>query len=365
MIYLDHNATTTLRPEVIELMAKIMAETGNASATHAAGRVASMHVERAREQMATAINTRPAQIIFTSCATESINTILKTFKGERILSGATEHAAITDCGQAEMELLPVHNNGLIDMNGLEDRLKNGPQVALVNIMAVNNETGVINPIKDIAAIAHHYDALLHVDGVQALGKIPLDFKDSGADYMSFSAHKIGGPQGVGCFAFAAQKPIRPLLVGGKQEKRQRAGTTNVAGVAGMGLAAEMAVANMDLYHKLEQWRNGMEARLSQALPDIVINGADAPRVGNTSSLTCRGVTNTVQMMNLDLDNICVSGGSACSSGVAKPSHVLTAMGLSDDDALSTLRISMGWNTTEEEVNRFCEAYIKIIERLRG
>lgn len=362
MIYLDHNATTTIRPQVIDLVTSIMAETGNASATHGAGRGASMHIERAREQMAKAVNTRPAQVIFTSCATESMNTILKTFKGKRILSSAIEHAAILDCGQAEMEIFGVTADGIIDLNALESALKRAP-TALVNVMMVNNETGVIQPVKQAIELSHQYGALVHVDAVQALGKIPVDFKDIGADYMSFSAHKIGGPQGVGCFVFAAQKPIRPLLVGGKQEKRQRAGTSNVAGIAGMGLAAELAVANMGQYDELAKLRDDMEGRLMQQIPDVIINGQNVPRVGNTTSITCAAITNTVQMMNLDLDKICVSGGSACSSGVAKPSHVLTAMGLNDDAALSTLRVSLGWNTTKDDIDGFIQSYIKIIERL--
>jgi len=297
MIYLDHNATTTIRPEVIDLVTSIMIETGNASATHCAGQTASMHIERAREQMALAVNTRPAQVIFTSCATESMNTILKTFKGERILASAIEHAAILDCGHAEMEIIPVTTDGIIDLEKMESMLQTSP-VALVNM-----------------------------------------------------------PQGVGCFVFAAQKPIRPLLVGGKQEKRQRAGTSNVAGIAGMGLAAELAVKNIDRYNELVQWRDDIESQITRQINSAFVNGQNAPRVGNTISLTCPDITNTVQMLNLDLEKICVSGGSACSSGIAKPSHVLTAMGLSDEDALATLRISMGWNTTREEMDEFVASYI--------
>ena len=363
MIYLDHNATTTIRPEVINLVTKIMSETGNGSSTHSAGQKASMHIERAREQIALAVNTRPAQVIFTSCATESMNTILKTFKGERILASAMEHAAILDCGHAEMEIIPVTSDGVIDLEAMENMLSSSP-TALVNIMMVNNETGVIQPVKQAVELAHKYNVLIHIDAVQALGKIPVDFKDIGADYMSFSGHKIGGPQGVGCFVFAAQKPIRPLLVGGKQEKRQRAGTSNVAGIAGMGLAAELAVKNLARYDELSQWRDDIENRITQSVPDTFVNGKNAPRVGNTISLTCPRITNTVQIMNLDLEKICVSGGSACSSGIAKPSHVITAMGLSDEDALATLRISMGWNTTWDEVDQFVVAYVKIIKRLR-
>lgn len=363
MIYLDHNATTAIRPEVIELMASIMAETGNSSSTHAAGRRASMHVERAREQIAKAVNTRAAQVIFTSCATESMNTILKTFKGERILAGATEHAAILDCGQAEMEIIPVDSNGVIDLDALDSMLAVAP-TALVNIMMVNNETGVINPVRQAVEIAHKHGSLIHIDAVQALGKMPIDFKAIGADYMSFSAHKIGGPQGIGCFIFAAQKPIRPLLRGGKQEKSQRAGTTNIAGVAGMGLAVDIAIANMKRYEELASWRDVMENRLTQSLEGVHVNGCDVLRVGNVTSLTCRGVSNTVQMLNLDLDKICVSGGSACSSGVAKPSHVLKAMGLSDEEALATIRVSLGWNSSEDDVNHFIESYTKIVQRLR-
>lgn len=363
MIYLDHNATTPIRPEVIKLITKIMGETGNASATHQAGQKASMHVERAREQVAKAVNTRPAQVIFTSCATESINTILKTFKGDRILATAAEHAAIIDCGQAELEIIPTTNDGIIDLNAFDKMLSDRP-AQLVNVMMVNNETGVINPVKEAVEIAHKHGALIHVDAVQALGKIPVDFKDIGADYMSFSAHKVGGPQGVGCFVFAVQRPVRPLLKGGKQEKHQRAGTTNVAGIAGMGLAVEMAVANMNRYDELTQWRDEIEDTLTRSSNRISVNGTNANRVGNTISLTCDGLTNTVQIMNLDLSGVCVSAGSACSSGVQKPSHVLTAMGLSDEQALNTIRVSMGWDTTKEDVDGFIERYLKIVERAK-
>jgi cysteine desulfurase len=364
MIYLDHNATTTIRPDVITLMNSIMNETGNGSATHAAGRRASLHIETARERIATAINTRPAQVIFTGCATESINTILKTFKGQRILATSNEHAAVLDCGQAELETTPVDHFGLVDMDALEKKLQTKPQIALVSIIHVNNETGVIQPIKPIADLVHKYGALLHVDAVQALGKIPVDFMDSSADYMCLSAHKFGGPQGVGAFVFAAQKPVKPLLRGGKQEKRQRAGTSNIAGIAGMGLAAEIAVKNMEHSIKIADLRDEMEKELSLNIESLTINGDGTPRVYNTSSITVPNITNTVQLMNLDLEGVCVSSGSACSSGVAKPSHALTAMGLSDEEALSTIRISLGWDTTKEDIALFVKKYIKIIERLR-
>lgn len=364
MIYLDHNATTTIRPEVISLVTDIMSETGNASATHAAGRRASSHLETAREQLARAVNVRPAQVIFTSCATESINTILRTFRDDRILASATEHAAVLDCGNNWVEHIAVLPDGRIDLNALEDALKREPKTALVNIMYVNNETGVINPVREAAELAHQYGALVHIDAVQALGKIPVDFKECGADYMSFSAHKIGAPQGVGAFVFGAQKPVHPLIKGGKQEKRQRAGTTNIAGIAGFGLAVDLALANMHVYTRLGEWRDMIENRLLQALPDLSVNGRAAPRVGNTISLTCNGIANTVQIMNLDLEHICVSGGSACSSGAAKPSHVLTAMGLDEDRAMSSIRLSMGWPTTLNDVEGFIDSYGKIVQRLR-
>jgi len=364
-IYLDHNATTSIRPQVIDLITSIMHETGNGSSTHHVGQKASMHIEKARTQIATAINTRPAQVIFTSGATESLTTIIQTFKGERILSSAIEHAAIADCGHHDMDIIPVTADGLIDIDAfraiLSDQKRPLPQ--LINIIMVNNETGVIQPVKEAVDIAHDHGCLVHVDAVQALGKVPVDFKEIGADYMSFSSHKIGGPQGVGCFAFAAQKPIRPLMRGGKQEKNQRAGTSNIAGIAGMGLAVELAVKNIPLYDELSQWRDDIEQKIAQAIPSIFVNGQQSPRVGNTISLTCPNVTNTVQMMNLDLEKICVSQGSACSSGVTKPSHVLLAMGLSEDQALSTLRISMGWNTTRDEVDHFIASYIQMINRL--
>jgi len=364
MIYLDHNATTTIRPEVIHLVSKIMSETGNASAPHTAGRRASHHLETAREQLARAVNIRPAQVIFTSCATESINTILHTFRHDRILASSTEHAAVLDCGNDWIEQIAVLPDGRINLNALEEALKRDPKAALVNIIYVNNETGVINPVREVADLVHQYGGLVHVDAVQALGKIPLDFTECGADYMSLSAHKIGGPQGVGAFIFGTQKPVHPLLKGGKQEKRQRAGTTNIAGIAGFGLAVDLALQNMDIYTQLGEWRHEIEKQLLDTLPTVSVNGYNAPRASHTLSLTCDQVTNTTQIMNLDLEHICVSGGSACSSGAAKPSHVLKAMGLTDDQALSSIRVSMGWTTTQNDVEVFIDSYSKIIKRLQ-
>lgn len=363
-VYLDYNATTPIRPEVVDLVCDVMRHVGNASSVHGFGRAARRHVETARERVAALAGVNPNQVVFTSGATESNNAVLKQFAGKRILVSAIEHPAVRNALPA-LEFIPVTRDGLVDVEAFETMIAQGEPPALVSVMMVNNETGVIQPVEQIArmAKAKHKDVFVHTDAVQAAGRIKIDFPALQVDYMSLSAHKMGGPQGIGALISAPGVPTAKLMHGGGQEKRQRAGTENVAGIAGFGLAAEMAAAGIDNYQTLGAWRDKMEAAIKEIAPQMSVYGRNAPRVANTTALCLAGLPAETQLMSLDLEGIAVSSGSACSSGTFKPSPILQAMGASDSEASSTLRISSGWNTREEDIDRFIAAWEKIYRRV--
>jgi cysteine desulfurase len=357
-VYLDHNATTTLRPGVLDLIAHILGETGNASSVHGFGRIARKHVEDARAQIAKTVDVDPAQVIFNSGATEGNNTILKGFAGQRILVSAIEHPSVINSG-VPVETFPVTADGVVDLAAFEKILKSGPSPALVSCMLVNNETGIVQPVADVARMAKEMGCLVHCDAVQALGRLSFTRKELGVDFLTLSSHKIGGPQGVGAVVMAPGAKLPRLLHGGGQEKNMRAGTENVAGIAGFGLAAESAIKNISDFAALETLRAKIETHISVSPIAVSIHGQNAPRVSNTISLSPRGAPSFTVQMALDLDGIAVSGGSACSSGSIKPSRVLSAMGLSDADASNALRISLGWNTSAKDVEIFLTAWDKV------
>jgi cysteine desulfurase len=363
--YLDYNATAPLRPAAKEAMLRAFDCAGNASSIHADGRAARSIVERAREDIAQACGTISTQITFASGATEANNAVLRTFQGERILVSAIEHPSVLETAP-DAEKIPVTQDGVIDIQAFETMLRGGPVPTLVSIMLVNNETGAIQPVGELARLARsiHPKIFIHTDAAQALGRIPLDFGSYQADYMSLSAHKIGGPQGVGALIVApGARPAR-LLTGGGQEKRQRAGTENVAGIAGFGAAAADAVAKLDDFAQLADLRDRMERDIRAIEPRVVIAGGNAPRVANTSCIALPGIPAETQLMALDLAGIAVSSGSACSSGTVKISHVLQAMKLPASVAGGALRISTGWATTPFDVDRFVEAWRAMHARLK-
>ncbi len=363
-VYLDYNATVPVRPEVIETVTAIMGEAGNASSVHTAGRRARKHIEQAREQVAALAGVHANQLVFTSGATESNNAVLKHFAGRRILVSAVEHPAVRGAIPG-LEYIPVTPDGLVDMAALETMLGDGAPPALVSVMLVNNETGVIQPVGDIARMVRvkYPDAFVHTDAVQAAGRIAIDFPALNVDYMSLSAHKCGGPQGVGALIVAPGAPEAKLLHGGGQEKRRRAGTENVAGIAGFGTAAALAQENIQSYQEtLAPLRETLETTLRGVAPDLKIFGQNAPRVANTTALCLPCVPAQTQLLNLDLAGIAVSSGSACSSGTFKPSPVLQAMGASEEEASCTLRISSGWATTAHDIDRFLEVWSEIYKR---
>lgn len=363
ILYLDYNATTPLKPDVITVMTQVLGEVGNASSIHAAGRHARKRVEDARAQVGRSVGVDAKQVIFTSCATESNNTILRGMSGKRILISAIEHLSILE-GGVPAEQIPVTKDGVVDVAAFKKMMATGDAPALVSVMLVNNETGVIQPVAEIAKIAKEAGAIVHCDVAQAIGRIPVVFTELNADFLTLSSHKIGGPQGMGATIMAVNAPLPKLLQGGGQERRQRAGTENVAGIAGFGLAVEQAIAGMNAFQNLSKLRDRLEAELRRLTPGLIVHGVKASRVSNTSCFTAPGITSETILMNLDLEHIAISSGSACSSGTIKPSHVLLAMGVGEDDARCAVRVSMGWNTTEKDIDRFLSVWEKVTTRLK-
>lgn len=362
-VYLDYNATAVLRPEARDIMGRALDHTGNASSVHGFGRAARKFVEDARAHIATLTGVQPMQVIFNAGATEGNNTILSGFANRRVLVGATEHpSGLAPCAHAET--IPVTKDGLIDLNALEKIINTGEAPALVSVQLVNSETGVIQPIKDIAALVKKSGALMHTDAVQAAGRITLDFKDLGVDYMSLSAHKMAGPQGAGAIIFREGLHVPNLMKGGGQERRQRAGTENVAAIAGFGMAAKIARDELTAYQKIGALRDRLESALKQECPDITIYGENAPRVVNTANIGLPGVPAETQLMAMDLAGVAVSSGSACSSGAFKASHVLAAMGADENAAKSALRFSLGWATTDADIDRAIAAWIDMAKRAK-
>ncbi len=359
-IYLDANATMPLRPEAQAAMLSAFQTTGNASSIHRSGRRARAVIEEARAAIAELAGVAPPQVVFTGGATEADYLALKAFGGEAILAAAIEHQAILD-NAPNAALIPADASGVITPTALEQALAARPQTALVTVMLVNNETGVIQPVAELAAVARQAGALFHCDAVQAAGRIPLDFDRLGVDSMALSAHKIGGPQGVGALILRDGLPFEAPIRGGGQEKRRRAGTENVAGIAGFGAAARAAVDDLERIAQGERLRDGLETTLRQALPDLTIFCENAPRVWNTSLLAHPGPEAATQLIKLDLAGFAVSSGAACSSGKVERSHVLAAMGVPDDKARTALRISLGWHNTAEEIERFAQAYRRLYE----
>jgi cysteine desulfurase len=349
VIYLDHNATTPIKPQVMAAVMAAMEHVGNASSVHTAGRQARAAVETARAQVASLCQTSPKNVIFTSGATESHNTIIKHYAHHTVLISSIEHPSVYESAP-HADKIPTHSSGLINLEAYAQSLTKKP--ALVSCMLVNNETGVIQPIKQMAAMAYEAGAKFHCDAVQAAGRIPLDINELGVDYLTLSAHKMGGPQGVGAIITRTGTPPFKLIHGGGQERSVRAGTENTAGIIGFGIAANLAASDMQNYQRLKVLRDLIETNIE----GITVFGADCPRVANTICFALNGVPADTQLMALDLAGICVSSGSACSSGTVKTSHVLSAMGIDAAIAQCALRISLGWNTTETEVQTFIETF---------
>jgi len=361
-VYLDYNATAPIRPEAINAAADTMRVVGNASSIHGYGRAARKLVEDARGEVAKIAGVRSAQVIFNSGATEGNNTILSGYQDKLVFISAIEHPSVIESAP-KAELLPVREDGIVDIEKFKIILENSDAPALVCIQLVNSETGAIQPVAELAAMAKEKGALVHCDAVQAAGRIPLDFKSLNVDYMTLSAHKCGGPQGAGALIFREGLQMPKFMRGGGQEKRQRAGTENIAAIAGFGAAAKLCDVAAFRAHTAPLQQK-LEAGLKKIANDIIIVSENAPRVTNTTNIIVPNVPAETALMALDLEGIAVSSGSACSSGTFKPSHVLLAMGYDETSARSALRFSTGWATTEPEIDAALAAFTKVLSRVR-
>lgn len=373
--YLDHNATSPVRPEVVAAVARALALPGNPSSVHAEGRAARAVLEQAREQVARLVGAAPSRVVFTSGGTEAANTVLSgalTRDGmpapTRLLIGATEHPCVSAGHRfAQAETIPVDASGLLDLSALRARLAalSGESV-LVSVHAANNETGVIQPLAEIVALARgHGQALVHSDAVQAVGKVALDVDALGLDALTLSGHKFAAPKGTGAILLKEGMTLSSAFVrGGGQEMRLRCGTENLPGIAGMGAAADAAGAALAAEtDRLAALRDALEAGVLALAPDAVIFGHDAPRLANTACFAVPGLDAATALMALDLAGLAVSSGSACASGKVARSPVLAAMSVSPALAAGALRVSLGWNSVEGDVTRYLDGFERIVSSL--
>jgi cysteine desulfurase len=362
-IYLDYAATTPVKPEVIKAMTAVMEMHGNASSVHGYGRAARDKVETARAIISSRYNTKPAQVVFTSGATEANNAALHAYKNRPIIISSIEHPSVMQTAHVggQPNIVQVSDSGVINLNHLEDVLKANPQ-SIVSIMLVNNETGVVQPVKEACALAKQYGAVVHCDAVQGAGRIKIDFKDLGVDMLSISAHKLGGPQGVGALIIAENIKPEPFITGGSQEQRRRAGTENVAGIVGFGAAVSMLDADIAMAGEWAAWRDNFEAQIIKVAPKATVFGAHAQRVAGISCLAMPSVRNDTQLMAFDLAGLAVSSGSACSSGKVQPSPVLKAMGADEALATSAIRVSFGWGSGQQDLEKLAQIWLELYHR---
>jgi cysteine desulfurase len=359
--YLDWNATAPLRPEAAAAMTAALAACGNPSSVHRWGRAARRLVDDAREAVAALVGAPADRVVFVSGGTEANHLALLGAGRARVLVSAVEHGSVLEA-VPQAERIPVDRDGLVSPAVLDGMLAGDPRPALVSVMLANNETGVIQPTAEIAAVARKHGGWFHCDAVQAAGKMPLAIADLGADLLSLSAHKFGGPQGVGALVANPALDLAPLLRGGGQEARRRAGTENVPGIAGFGAAASAALRDIAAYDRVRALRDALEARIRMIAPDAVIIGEGVPRLPNTAAIAMPGIAAETQVIALDLDGVMVSAGAACSSGKVQPSHVLAAMGLPPDLVRSTIRVSLGWSTTDADIEHFLAAWTALYRR---
>jgi len=375
-IYFDHNATTPVEPAVLEAMLPYLAgEFGNASSIHTFGQKARAAVETGREQVAALIGARPQEIVFTSGGTESDNHaifgIVEAAVGPRkqVITTATEHEAVLNTCQAlekagvAVTYLPVDRDGRMDPASLRAAIR--PETALVTVMHANNELGTVQPLEEIGRIAADADIYFHTDAVQSAGKLPIDVNAMRIDLLSLSGHKFYAPKGIGALYVRGGTRLRQLLYGGHHQRGFRPGTENVAGIVGLGKAAEIARKSLAQdAARISALRDRLERGLLQSVPGARVNGTDAPRTPNTTNLTFPGIEGEALVIALDLKGLACSTGAACSSGAVEPSHVLTAIGLRADDARASLRFSVGRHTTDAEVDLALKIIPTAVEQLR-
>ena len=376
-IYLDYAATTRTRPEVIEAMLPYFTEAfGNPSSIHSFGQEAKGAMEEARDRVAALIGARRVEIVFTSGGTEADNLALEgvafagEHKGDHIIASVIEHHAVLETLKFlakrgfEVSYVPVDEHGLVDPQDVKDAITS--RTILISVMHANNEVGTVQPIADIGRIAQETGIYFHTDAVQTVGHIPVDVRELGIDMLSMSAHKLYGPKGVGALYIRRGTKVAPLVHGGEQERRRRAGTENVAGIVGFGKAAELAQEELvDEAQRLVSLRDSLIRGLMERIDDVRLNGHPTKRLPNNANVTVQYVEGESMVLSLDMEGIAISTGSACSSASLEPSHVLLAMGLSHEEAHGSLRLSLGrWNT-EEDIDRMLEVLPTVVARLRA
>jgi cysteine desulfurase len=370
--YLDYNATAPIRDEVREAVAEALALPGNPSSVHAEGRAARSAVEAAREKVAALVGARPEDVVFTSGATEANALALAPRDGEtwRCYVSAVEHPSALCGGRfapGNVTRFAVTADGVANLESLADQLRESKAAGekpFVSLMAANSETGAIQPVAEAARIVHDAGGVLHTDAVQAAGRIELDIAALGADLLSLSAHKIGGPKGVGALVLGGGATVEPLMKGGSQERRRRAGTENVAGIIGFGVAAELAAADLAKAGEIAKLRDEVERGALALAPGAVVLSANVARLPNTTCLAVPGVKAETLVIGLDLAGVAVSSGSACSSGKVEASHVLGAMGIADELQQGAIRVSLGFGTVNADIYSFLKAFGELIGRLR-
>jgi cysteine desulfurase len=377
-IYFDHNATTPVDPIVAETIARVMTgEFGNASSVHHFGQRAKAILDEARSAVAALIAAEPSEIVFTSGGTESDNFALRGVAealeptGKRhLIASSIEHEAVLVTMRAlarrgwRTTLLPVDQTGIVDPEALKSAMAD--DTVIVSIMHANNEIGTIQPVAELARIAHDRGALFHTDAVQSVGKIPVDVRTLGVDFLSLSAHKFNGPKGVGALWIKRGSRVTSILTGGKHERNRRAGTENVPGIAGLGVAAQLAKKKLTgEATRLGALRNRLEEAILASVPATAINGSREPRVPNTTNISFEAVEAESLLIALDLEGVAVSTGSACSSGTLEPSHVLRAMGLPSPRTQNSIRLSLGVANNEAEVDFVVSKLPPIVDKLRS
>ena len=369
-VYLDHNASAPVRPEAVAAVAEALAEGGNPSSVHGAGRAARARVERSRAAIARSVCARAEDLIFTSGGTEANNLALHAARllgAERIVLSAVEHDAVRAAAQASglpVVIWPVNADGRADIAWLKADLAAERGKTLYGLMAANNETGVIQPVAEAGALIAETDHLFHVDAVQMTGGGRFDFAGSLATFAALSAHKAGGPQGVGALVISCDAQVGALITGGGQEKNRRGGTENVAGIAGFAAAIEASLADEDECRRIAAMRDRAESLITAAAPEVTVWGAGVERLPGTLCLSAPGWPSEIQVIAMDLAGFAVSAGSACSSGKVRKSQVLEAMGARAEDAESALRVSFGWSNTMDEAEAFANAWLSEYARVR-
>ncbi len=374
-IYFDNNATTPLHDSVVEEMLPFLTEKfGNPSSTHAFGREARRATDRARERVADFIGAQPSEVVFTSGGTESINHAIKVVveshpKPTHLITDTVEHPAVFESCRdmetrgASVTYIPVDGFGSVSPGSVAAAITE--KTALISIMLANNDVGTIQPLEEIARLAREHGALSHTDAVQAPAKIPVHVAELAVDLLSISAHKFNGPKGIGALYVRDGTNLGPMLLGGSQERKRRAGTENVAGIVGLGKACEIAANSSAANQRIRSLRDRLEQSVLGQIDGTKVNGHPKQRLPNTSNISFQGVSADSLLINLDLEGVAVSAGSACASGAVEPSHVLLAMGLSREEAQSSLRFSLGQGNTVAEVDHAIEVLIGLVARMRS